>query len=71
LGRDAGVVTDRGRQRGEGLPAGADVAGPAGRRADALQAAVGMGHRAVFLGVGLEREEDVGLGRGRGLVGIG
>ena len=64
LGVDAGVVAEGRGELGEDLPVGADVAGAAGAGADALQAAVGVGDGAVFLGVGLEREEDVGLGGG-------
>src|SRR3954451_20196730 len=56
---DAGVVSKRQRQLGEDAPIGPDITGSGGAGADALEAAVGMGDRAVFLGVGLEREDDV------------
>ena len=52
---------------GEDAPVGADVAGAGGAGADALQAAVGVRDGAVFLGVGLEREDDVGH-RGGGVL---
>ena len=51
----------------EDAPVRADVAGAGGARADALQAAVGVGDGAVFLGVGLQREDDVGH-RGGGVL---
>ena len=64
LGGDAGVVAQAPGELGEDAPVRADVAGARGAGADALQAAVGVGDGAVFLGVGLEREDDVGLGGG-------
>ena len=66
---DARVQAEGFGKLAEHEEARADVAGALGARADALQAAVGVGDGAVFLGVGLEREEDVGLGGGRGLEG--
>ena len=60
------------RQLGDHLPAGAHLARPRDRRAQALQAPVGVHDRALLLGVGLGREDDVGvlgdrLGQERGV----
>ena len=66
-GRDAEVVPGARGDVGDDLPAGAHAAarpgalGAADRGAQALQAAVGVHERALLLGVGLGREDDVGV----------
>src|SRR3954470_17598814 len=64
LRADAGVEAEGFSEFAEDDEVRLDVAGAAGRRAHALEAAVGVGDGAVFLGMGLEREDDVGLGGG-------
>ena len=54
---DAGALGDVGQH----LPAGAHLARVLDRRAQALQAAVGMHDRALLLGARLGREDDVGV----------
>ena len=69
-GLDPGLVAERGGELGQHLPDRAHLARARDRGAQALQAAVGVGDRALLLGVGLGREDDVG-GLGRGVVEAG
>ena len=60
-GVDPGLVAQAGGELGQHLPAGAGVAGVRDGRAQALQAAVGVGDGALLLGVGLGGEDHVGV----------
>ena len=57
------LVAERRRQLDQDLPAHPDSVGTRDRRAQPLQAAVRVGHRALLLGVALGGEHDVGAAR--------
>ena len=57
---EPGLVIERRGQLAERLPAGAHRAGVLDAGAHPLQAAVGVGHRSLLLGMALQRQHDVG-----------
>ena len=59
-GAEPGLVIERRGQLAERLPAGAHRAGVLDAWAHPLQAAVGVGHRPLLLGMALQRQHDVG-----------
>ena len=60
-GQHAGVVVEALAEVGEHRPLAAHRVGPRDRRAQPLHAPVGVRDRALLLGVGLGREDDVGV----------
>ena len=58
---DPGLIAEQGGELGEHLPQGSHVARGRRSRAQALKPPVGVGDRALLLGVGLGGEDDVGV----------